>query len=100
MFGGSIVIALGAKSSYDDALEEHCFGDADRCSLLGVELTDDARGRGNLATVIGAVGLAAVAGGIYLWITAPTETVEVRREASLTPVITGDRAGLAISGRW
>jgi hypothetical protein len=96
-FGGSVVLALGAKSDYDDALADHCGGRANGCDAEGVRLTGDARSRGNVATIVGGVGLLAAAGGLVLWLTAPTETsVETR----VVPQVTPDGAGVSLVGRF
>lgn len=92
--GGSIVLALGAKGDYDDALADHCGGQPDGCDAEGVSLTGDARRRGNLATVIGGAGLLAVAGGLVLWLTAPIE------ETQIVPQVTSDGAGVSLLGRF
>jgi tetratricopeptide (TPR) repeat protein len=97
--GISTVIALGAKGDYDDALADHCGGDPNACSPIGYERTSAARRRGNLATVIGGVGVAAIAGGLALWLTAPSEPIE-GGHARLVPQVWVDGAGVALSGRF
>ena len=96
-FGGSVVLALGARSDYDDALADHCGGRADGCDAEGVRLTGDARSRGNVATIVGGVGLLAAAGGLVLWLTAPMET---SGETRVVPQVTSDGAGVSLVGRF
>ncbi len=67
--GVGAVLALGAKSTYDDS-DPHC-DDGGRCTAEGLELRDDAVSRGNLASVVFGVGTAALIGGGVLWFTAP-----------------------------
>jgi tetratricopeptide (TPR) repeat protein len=101
LFATSIVLALGAKRRYDDAVRDYCGGDRDQCTEMGVTETNAARRRGNLATVIGGLGLAAIAGGVYLWLTAPMETVEVgRTTARVTPLVAPDAAGVMLTGAF
>jgi len=99
LVGAASALALAAKSSYDDALAEECNGDPDRCTVAGVDRTDRARTRGNVATAIGAVGLAAVAGGLIVWLTAPTEAVEPG-PLSIAPLYVDGGGGLAVSGAF
>jgi tetratricopeptide (TPR) repeat protein len=100
MFGASIVLALGAKNSYDTALDAHCDGMANGCDATGVAQTSDARKQGNLATIVGGVGLVALAGGVVLWLTAPRQTVEVSRPVSVIPQVSGDGAGVVLVGSF
>jgi hypothetical protein len=102
--GGAGVVAIGvasyltldARSTYKDALAAHCMGATNMCSDEGVQITNDARGRANIATVIGLVGVAAVAGGVYLYISAPKASgVE---HAYLAPAVSGDGAGVVFGG--
>jgi len=102
LVGGASVLALLARRSYHDALDDECGGDPDRCSAAGKDRTDRARTRGNIATAIGAVGLAAVAGGLYLWLTAPAEAEPLRSSqgVSLEPLPVDGGAGLALTGAF
>lgn len=96
-FGGSIALSLSAKKSYDNALKNDCNDDASMCNQAGLTATQSARSKGNLATIIGGVGLAAIAGGVVLYFTAPT--VETQRTA-LVPQVSADGAGLAVIGSF
>lgn len=51
-----------------------------------------------VSRIIGGVGVAAAAGGIVLWLTAPKETVE--RRAAVVPQVSPDGAGLAVVGTF
>jgi serine/threonine-protein kinase len=66
--GVSGALVLSAKSSYGDS-SPHCTGNY--CDDTGIELRDEARGKGTAATVVGAIGLAAVAAGAVVYFTAP-----------------------------
>ncbi|WP_437669931.1 hypothetical protein [Sorangium sp. So ce131] len=73
--GGAGVVAVGvgtalafaAKSTFD---ESRPFCNGDRCNQRGMDLRDSAVARANVATVVFGVGLAAIAGGGVLWLTA------------------------------
>lgn len=60
--------ALDAKSDYD-AADKECSGNV--CPDPSYEATEDARAQGTLATVLFAVGGAAIAAGVTLWLLAP-----------------------------
>jgi tetratricopeptide (TPR) repeat protein len=68
--GAGTALALGAKSRYDDSLA-HC--DGDLCDERGVTEQQGAVAQGNVATVLFAIGLACVGGGVYLWLTGGDE---------------------------
>jgi hypothetical protein len=90
------VQASGLKGEAEDA----CNGSLDPCTgdiTLAQTKIDDARSKANLSNVLVGVGLAAVAGGIILWVTAPDGE---SRETALVPVIGADGVGLALDGRW
>ncbi len=91
--GVGSVIALGAKGKFDDS-EPHC--DATGCDPEGVSLRDDAVSQGNLATVIGGAGLAVMAGGIILYLTAPSG--QERGAGSISVRIQAQ--GAAVRGVW
>jgi hypothetical protein len=64
--GAGTALAFGAKSRYDDS-RMHC--DATGCDERGVSEQQGAVAQGNVATVLFAVGLACIGGGVYLWLT-------------------------------
>ena len=81
--GAGVGLGVKAKGDYDDAgcTDGVC---PDRESL---QRADDARSLGNLGTVVGGVGVAALTAGVVLWLTAPSaRTVEVIPTASLESV--------------
>ncbi|WP_434041552.1 MULTISPECIES: hypothetical protein [Sorangium] len=73
--GGAGVVAVGvgtalafaARSTFD---ESSAFCNGDRCDRRGMDIRDSAVARANVATVVFGVGLAAIAGGGVLWLTA------------------------------
>jgi hypothetical protein len=96
---GASVVALLAKRSYDDAIDAECGGEPNACSAKGVDRTSSARTRGNVATVFGGVGLAAIAAGLVVWLTAPEEPAD-QRGVSLAPLPVDGGAGLVLTGAF
>jgi hypothetical protein len=72
-----------------------CDSAADR--MAGDDLVDAARLRGNISTVVTGVGIAVLATGAVLWLTAPRAE---RKAASVTvvPTLTSNAVGVAIGG--
>jgi len=89
---GSIfgISALGKKSDSD----AHCVGN--NCDAIGTQLREDGRSAGTLSTVFVGVGLAAVAGGVVLWATAPSSSSAVSVSAS----VDSHSQGLLVKGVW
>ena len=93
--GAGVVIGVLAKGKYDDAIDAHCPGSPPVCDATGLAEVDDARSQGTLGTIVGGVGVAAIAAGAVLWLTAPgARTVEI------TPAASADGAGVTVSGRF
>ncbi|MEJ7729181.1 MAG: hypothetical protein WKG00_08195 [Polyangiaceae bacterium] len=71
MIGLGIGVGFVASAvSTDSEADDHCDGTVCR-DTQGEALSQDARSAGNVATVALAVGAAAVAGGVVLYLTAP-----------------------------
>lgn len=98
--GVASYLTLSARSTYKDAIDMHCMGSKDMCSDEGLSITSDARGRANIATVVTILSLAAIGGGIVLYLTAPNgETEEANRSALyVTPVVSEDSGGIVLGG--
>jgi tetratricopeptide (TPR) repeat protein len=104
--GGVVALAVGfvfgakASSSYDDA-KKLC-GDDLACSSAnfdkGKKLVADARSAGTISTVLVGVGVAAVAAGVVVYLTAPK--APERATARLVPVPHQGGAGLALVGTF
>ncbi|MEO6775421.1 MAG: hypothetical protein ABI467_20840 [Kofleriaceae bacterium] len=92
-----VAVGFKAKGDYDDAIDPKygCFsiGSQLSCPAAQRQKVLDAGSLADLGTVIGVVGLAALATGIVLYATAPTDL-------AVTPMATNQAAGLAISGRF
>ena len=108
-FGGAGLIlvasgvALYAKRDYDKQFDDpdgsgplmaNCDPIDKGCNEAGHSRTQRDRNIAITATVVGAVGLAAAATGIVLWITAPTE------ERTVTPTLGPTSVGVSFSGRF
>lgn len=91
-FGVGTVIALGAKSKYDDA-SKYCVGNV--CTQEGKDARDDAITKGNVATIVGGIGLAALVGGAVLWLTAP----KASGNKTSTALVAGP-GSLTLKGTW
>jgi tetratricopeptide (TPR) repeat protein len=99
-------LAIDARGDYNSALSMYCMDAKDMCNDEGLRLTGDARSQANLGTVFAIVGVAAAAGGVALYLTAPRAGQAERRSRDfaedeeafyLAPVI-GDRAGMLVLG--
>jgi tetratricopeptide (TPR) repeat protein len=99
--GVSTYLTLAAKSKYNDALKNHCGGMTDACDSIGLTQTHDARHQANIATIVFSVGLAAVGGGVALYLLQPhaSKASEKADEALyLVPSVSPDGAGLVFGG--
>lgn len=99
--GLGMFFGLQAKTHTDNAKED-CLGELDPCigdvSAAQTEI-DSAKSKAMLSNVFVGVGVAALAGGIVLWLTAPSGGGE-EREAMLVPVVGASSAGLVFDGRF
>ncbi|HTJ41820.1 MAG TPA: hypothetical protein VL463_06970 [Kofleriaceae bacterium] len=90
-----VVLAVGAKSDYNKAFDDgHCDRATLSCDDVGQAATDKARGRGTTATIVGALGLAAVAAGVVVYVTAP------ERSTAIVPTIDQTSAGVSLVGSF
>jgi len=90
------ILTLSARGSYKDALASHCMGKTNLCDDEGLEATHSARKLANVATGITVVGLAAIAGGAFLYFTAPKP---LRTEHALYVAPAGT-SGVVLGGRF
>ncbi len=101
--GGGLVIVAGglgiwAWRSYRAPFPEHCtespIGGRPLCDMTGADALDRARQVGNVATVVGGVGLAAVvAGAVVMW-------RYPRSERTVTLTGNGDGAAVSLGGSF
>jgi hypothetical protein len=95
--GGSTLLALRAKSMHDDA-RKACPTGAPCRDLAASDKSKQAVSRANLATIVGGVGIAALAAGAVLWIMgAPPESSAVVR---IAPAATPDSVGMTVTGSF
>lgn len=93
--GAGVGLGLSARSRYDDVPCTRNGSPPMGCSAAETSRIDDARARGNLGTIVGGVGLGALAAGVVLYVTAPKG-----RAVSVAPVAGDGELGLAFTGRW
>ena len=97
------IVTLNAHSDYEHALTGYCMGHTNMCDETGLARTHSARHRANIATAVTLFGLAAVAGGVYLYVTAPAPgSGQPRTEHALylAPALGGDAAGAVLGGAF
>lgn len=98
--GVSSYLTLSARSQYNDALKAHCGGMTNGCDAVGLTDTHDARHKANIATIVFSAGLAAVGGGVALYLLAPSHHAEKPDEAALylVPSVSPEGGGLVLGG--
>jgi hypothetical protein len=89
--GIATALAFAARSRFD---ESSAFCNGDRCDQRGLDIRESAVHRADVATVVFGVGLAAIAGGGALWLTAPGSTK--RASLRLSPTV----GGALVQGRF
>jgi hypothetical protein len=97
--GGVIVgsvFGLETLSKHSSSQQE-CPGNA--CSPAGLQDVSDGKNAGNVSTIAFAVGGAALAGGVVLWLTAPSSSPKVG-SLDVTPLVARDTGGLSLRGVW
>lgn len=92
-FGTSIGLALYGRHLYQSQLDNHNCGPngggGTSCEPPGQSVNARARTYGNVATVVGSLGLAAAAAGTVLWLTAPRSTPTIAIAPTLGPTSLG-----------
>lgn len=94
--GISGIATLRARGDYQRALDGYCSGKTNMCDETGLSRTHRARDHANIATMVAVGGLAAVAGGLVVFFTAPR--AEDRRTVYLAPTVGADGAGVVLGG--
>ncbi len=97
--GVGLVVAASAVAGYAWFSYDKLFDDGDCdanrvCNAHGVEVADRSKLLGNVATVVGGIGVAASLTGTVLLFTAP------REEARIIPTGSSREVGFAITGRF
>jgi len=91
------ILGLGAKSKYNDSLENCQTASPNLCNPTGLTQRDDARSAGNVATVVVGVGAAALVAGGILWLTAPRSHASA---SSATLEVAPTLGGFVARGAW
>jgi tetratricopeptide (TPR) repeat protein len=99
MLGIASWVVLDARADYRAAKEAHCNA-MNECDDVGLEQTHDARDRANVGTIVFSLGLAAIAGGVVLYLTAPDDPPATAEHTRLVPVVTEDGGGIVLSGAF
>lgn len=96
-----ILLGAWANNNYDLAFDDgHCHevkGMDPVCDAVGFQRTGQAYNLAVTGTIVGAVGIATLGLGAFLWFTAPAERSAA---VALVPSITNQSAGLAAVGRF
>jgi tetratricopeptide (TPR) repeat protein len=105
--GGVVAVAVGAvlgvtaRSKYQGAFDDgHCDRTTLACDDAGQRTTEAARSRGTFATVIGALGLGAIAAAAIVYVTAPAGETPAATATTIVPTVGADGAGLAVIGAF
>ena len=94
--GSGLGISAISKNNASNA-SGHC--DTSGCDPTGVSLRHEALTQASASNVAFALGLAAVAGGVVLWATAPREHARAVR-VEVRPVVQPTMAGASLAGVW
>lgn len=89
--GIGVGIAAAAKSDYDTALETHCV--QTMCPPAGVQATEDARGQGDVASVLFGVSAGVTATGVLLAVLGLVGVGEEVAGVRIDPTADGVRLG-------
>jgi hypothetical protein len=96
-----IIIGVLANNRYEDQFDgapANCNRTTKECNGNGQTETERARTLGVVGTVVGGVGVAAAAVGLYLWIRAPKESRDKR--VTLLPHLHPGEAGVVAVGHF
>jgi tetratricopeptide (TPR) repeat protein len=99
LLGIAGIVTLRARGDYHHALDAHCSGDKDMCDEIGQAATRSARRRANISTGLTIGGLAAVAAGVYLYVTVRDPAEPTGHALYVAPVI-GEGTGIALGGAF
>jgi hypothetical protein len=96
-----VVLGIVANRDYETPFEDGTCkevpNDTPLCQPMAYERTNSAWQLAWTGTIVGGVGLGALAVGAVLWFTAPAET---SRDVAVVPSVTNQSAGLAAVGRF
>jgi uncharacterized protein GlcG (DUF336 family) len=92
------VFALNAKSKNDEALQPKNCRTSSLCTQTGLNLTNDARTSAAESTIAFTVGGLLVAGGVLMWIVAPSAVAKTG--VRVVPLLSASTAGVSIDAGW
>jgi hypothetical protein len=102
-FGTSIGLAFYGLHVHNQQFSGHCKhlpNGIDACDTTGQSNNERARTYGNVATVVGGVGLAVAAAGAVVWYLAPRSSQSSDAPPRVVLDVTGDRIGIVALGRF
>jgi hypothetical protein len=102
-FGTSIGLAFYGRHLHFQQFPEHCHPvdhGIDACDPTGQSANERARTYGNVATVVGSVGLAVAAAGAVVWYLAPHSFQGTDAPPRVALDVTGDHVGVVAIGRF
>ena len=97
-FGVGTAFGLLAKSANDTSNMGNCDAKTNRCNAAGLLQRADAVQKGNVGTGVGIAGAVLAAGGIVLWITAPSASSPRSAAGRQRPEIGLGPTGLSVRG--
>jgi len=96
--GIAIGSVFGAQAmAKHSAAQGECQGDA--CTAAGMQDVQSGRSAGDLSTVFFGVGAAALAGGLVLWLTAPSAH-PATGSLRAAPLVAREGGGISVQGAW
>ncbi|HEX3474454.1 MAG TPA: hypothetical protein VHT91_05400, partial [Kofleriaceae bacterium] len=102
-FGTSIGLALYGLPLHNQQFPGHCKprpGKSDGCDAPDQSNNERARTYGNVATVVGGLGLAVGAAGAVLWYLAPRSSQSADAPPHVVLDVTADHLGVVATGRF
>ncbi len=95
LLGATAWLGISAKLRYDAAVAGHCDSQL-QCDPDGIEGIFDARRRGHIATLVGAVGVVTAAAAVVLVVTRPDKRDP--RRLAIIPALSRSSIGLLLEG--
>ncbi len=92
------VFGLSAKSKNDEANDEHCQDNL--CNQKGLDLTTEAQDAATISTIGFAFGGLALAGGIALYLTAPSDSPKTAHSLKVAPLVGRRTQGIFVGGTF
>lgn len=99
-FGIATIVAIRARGDYNRAITGRCNGAKDMCDSEGLKRTDSARSRANIATVFAVGGLAAIAGGVVLYVASRRADAATDQALYLAPSVDHSATGVVVGGAF